>query len=54
MRYARGCMREKKIWRISSKKKDKERGRYRGIRTRIGEMKRERERSTEKAVALDH
>lgn len=41
-----------------SKKKDKERDGGRrdkgGIGTRIGERKRERERDTEKAVALDH
>lgn len=44
MRYAQGCMREKKIWRTSSKKKDKEReeeGDKGGIGTRIGEREKE-------------
>lgn len=46
MRYARGCTRERKTWRISSEKKDKERkggGRDKGG-SGIGETKRERER----------
>lgn len=45
MRYARGCTRERKTWRISSKKKDKERkggGRDKGG-SGIGETKREKE-----------
>lgn len=57
MRYARGCTRERKTWRISSKKKDKERKggreRQRGIGNRR-DKEREGERDTEKAVALDH
>lgn len=56
MRYERGCIRERKIWRTPFKKKDKERGRgvKGGIGTRLDERKRERDRDTKKAVALDH